>query len=509
VSRAPRTLRFRLTAAVVGLLALALGGFSAVVYAAVSGAMWRAFDARLQTEVSALIDMIEEHSHGRFKFEREGISAIPEFTAGSPRPAYFAVWRPDGTVLAVSRSLGERSLERLPGPAGVGRHTARRALPDGRNGLYLQVATFARWASGSVKVPPPDRQPITILLARDTVDEDAALARLRLLLAVFGGLALAVAAAAGTITISRGLRPVAELATAIERMDAGHLGERIDVPDLPPELAPPVGKLNELLARLAESFAREHRFTADVSHELRTPLAGLRSLLEVAASRERSPAEYRATVEDAIGIVRQMHTMVENLLMLARLDANQIEVARAPIALRAFAEDCWRPFATRAAARGLAFANEVPDDAVAYSDKDKLRLVLSNLLANAVQYTQAGGWIAVRGGDGALFDIVDSGPAIPEAALPRLFERFYRADSARSGGGVHCGIGLALVRAVCAPLGFEATAANLPDGSVRFRVAAAAARAGTPPPAPAPPASGTPPPDRVAVGAPLRVGSSR
>jgi len=241
------------------------------------------------------------------------------------------------------------------------------------------------------------------------------------------------------------------------------------VPDLPRELEPAVAKLNELLARLDDSFARERRFTADVSHELRTPLAGLRSLLEVAASRERTAPEYRAVIGEAMDIVRQMHVLAEDLLMLARLDARQVEVVNEPIALRAFVEDTWRPLAARALERRLVFENAVSPEATLVSDRDKLRLVLRNLLSNATAYTEPGGRIEVRSAEDCVFEVWDSGPVIPSEVLPRLFERFFRADGARSGGS-HSGIGLALVQAVCAPLRMAVTAGNAQAGGVHFRV---------------------------------------
>jgi signal transduction histidine kinase len=147
-----------------------------------------------------------------------------------------------------------------------------------------------------------------------------------------------------------------------------------------------------------------------------------------------------------------------------------VEVERAPLALRAFVDDCWRPHEAGARARGLSFANEIADGAVVDTDADKLRLVAGNLLANAADYTAAGGAIVARGGsDGVVLEVEDSGPPIPDELLPRVFDRFTRADAARS-GGLHCGIGLALVRSVCDVLGLDASAGNGPDGSVRFRI---------------------------------------
>jgi heavy metal sensor kinase len=452
------TLRARLTLSVVAVLALVLGVFSLVLYGAFGHALWMALDARLDTEVRALGEMAEEKPGGVLRFEREGISALPEFGEHLP-PAYFQVQRADGTVLARSRSLGAVD---LGGPDG------RLTLPDGRAGRRLARVMPARWAAAGS--PPTSLRLVTVVVARGTETEDAALAHLRRLLWALGAVALAVAAAAAAFTVSRGLRPAEALAATLDRIDARHLGQRLLVPRLPRELEPAVTKLNELLARLDESFARERRFTADVSHELRTPLAGLRSLLEVAAMRERSASEYRAVIDEAMDIVRQMHTLAEDLLMLARLDANQIELVNERIPLHAFVDETWRPFAGRARQRRLSFANNVDGGVTLISDREKLRLVLRNLLSNAAAYTASGGRIEVRADDGCVLEVYDSGPAIPEEVMPRLFERFFRADSARSGGGVHCGIGLAVVQAVCVPLGLEVAVANLSDGGVRFRL---------------------------------------
>jgi two-component system heavy metal sensor histidine kinase CusS len=462
------TLRARLTVSVVAVLAVVLLSFSLLLQAAFGRALWAALDDRLRSEARALAGMVEQEPDGHLELEFEGVSALPDFD-DRPRPAYFQVWRPDRQPLARSRSLRGQD---LPEP-GEGTTVSRRTLPDGRPGRLLLARLPGAFPPG----------PFLITVARGTEHEDAALARLRHLLWGLGGLALVVAAGAAALTVSRSLRPAATLAAAIGAIDARDLGRRVVVPDLPRELAPAVAKLNELLARLDESFARERRFTADVSHELRTPLAGLRTMLEVAASRVRSPTEYRAVVNEAGGIVRQMHALTEDLLMLARLDADQGQgrapapPARDAIPLRPFVDECWQPVAARAARRGLTFVNGVGEEAALSADRDKLRLVVRNLLSNAAAYTEPGGRVTVQAGTGeVVLDVCDSGPPIPEALLPRLFERFFRADQSRSGGGDHAGIGLALVEALCVPLGLRVTAENLPDGSVRFRLRRAPVR---------------------------------
>jgi two-component system OmpR family sensor kinase len=156
--------------------------------------------------------------------------------------------------------------------------------------------------------------------------------------------------------------------------------------------------------------------------------------------------------------------------MLARLDAGQVEVARDRVALRALVDDCWKPLAIAAAERGLAVRNLVPDDAVAATDRDKLRIVVGNLLSNAAEYTARDGWIEISTGGDALLEVADSGPRIPPEQLERIFDRMWRGDAARSATGLHCGIGLSLARSLACYLGLSLTADSRDDGTVRFRI---------------------------------------
>lgn len=457
-----RSLRVRLSLAIIGLLAVVLGTFSLGLYAAFSRALWHLFDERLMDETHALATMLKANDGG-WEFHYR---PLPDFDT-TDRPAYFEIWQSDGTVAARSVALGTHDLPR----ADRNGTTAMLQLPDGRAGRAIRstISVEHRLLDG-VDTGAPAAP--TVVVARDTEDIEATLSDLRVWLWSFGLFTMIVAAGAATITVSRGLRPAARLGEAIARMDEGDLGEPIVIAGLPTELEAPVTKLNQLLERLGESFARERRFTADVSHELRTPLAGLRTILEVAASRDRAAADYRHAIGECSAIVQQMHAMVENLLMLARVDAKLVEVVRERIILRALVDDVWNGFAARAADRSLVFFNEIAPGAFAVSDRDKLRVIVSNLLSNAVEYTAEGGRIVARSGDrdGFPLEFVDSGPPIPETILPRIFDRFVRADAARS-GGLHCGIGLALAKTLSSMLDLSLTASNHGDGTVSFRLA--------------------------------------
>ena len=462
-----RSLRFRLTAAVLGVLIVVLATFSLVVHGVLGRALLRQLDHRLADNAAAVAGMAEDEAGGP-EFE---YMSLPKFERAI-RPGYYQAWVDGATVLARSPSLAERDLGRLRRGFGSrvrGRHAPGRT---GRAGRFRFRQPLRIEDASSVEGRVSKRL-VTVVVAEGTEEVRETLAGMSRWLWGLALLAFVVASAAAFGIVARTLAPTRALANEIERHDEAQLGRPLPTADLPDEIVPVVRKLNELLARLGESFARERRFTADVSHELRTPLAALRTTLEVAASKDRDAAAYRAAIIEASALVGQMQALVLNLLMLARLDARQVEVQTTEVRLRPFVDEVWRAFEERAASRQLTFANEIGEAATAVTDAEKLRIVVANLLSNAADYTAERGAIVVRGGSGeVLLEVMDSGPPIPEDVLPRIFDRFSRGDASRS-GGVHCGVGLALVRGLCDVLGLSASAENAAGGMVRFRIARA------------------------------------
>lgn len=434
------SLRARLTVALVAVVAGVLVALAAALYVGVRDAAWQQKDAGLESSARALAAGAEN--------EDEGVELeLPAMPGG-----FAQAW------------VGKSVIERSPGwdgdlPAREGRFDL--TLPDGRTGRAYGLRFHPR-----DELPRP-KLDVLLVVAQGTEDVDAAAATVRTRFLLLGSLALLLVGGVTAWLLARGLAPLAALRRDLAKIDAGRLATRLPVDGQPSELAAPVRTLNDLLARLEAAFSREREFTSDVSHELRTPLAGLRTLLEV-SRKAPSPAD----IEQALAITLQMCALVENLLMLARVDAGQLAVSEEPVALRTLVEECWRPHAEVAAKKQLALRNDVPDVTVT-TDREKLRLVVGNLLSNAAEYTEAGGWIAISKPAGALLDVSDSGPPIPPNALPRLFDRMWRADTARSATGIHCGIGLSLARSLADALGMRLVAATHADGSVHFVVSTA------------------------------------
>ena len=447
------SLRVRLTALVVGVVAVVLVALAVALYIAARDAAWQQHDDALVARARAIAASAEYDDDDGDGYE----IAIPPAT-------YVEVWRPDGSVLTRTTTL-DRDLDRTLADTTAPRFAAVE-LPDGQRGRAVGFRFTPRTETRDRVAPAA----LSLVLADGIGDVDRAVASVRTWFAVFAAIALVAIAALTAWSLGRGLRPLARLASELEQIDDRHLAIRLATSDQPLELQAPVRKLEQLLARLDASLSRERQFSADVSHELRTPLAGLRTTLEVTALAERSPTAYRTAIAEALVIVQQMSALVENLLMLARVEAGHDAVATpGDVPLRALVEECWAAHAALAAERGIAFRNQVPPDRIARGDREKLRIVLGNLLANAAEYTDAGGWIEVTS-DG-LLEVTDSGPAIPKQHLELIFDRLWRGDAARAGTGVHCGIGLSLSRALCERMHMTLTAASSADGRVRFTVA--------------------------------------
>lgn len=471
------SLRTRLLVGMIGSFALLLAAFGVLIDALIEYTLVREFDFYLETVVRTLA------AAAQVEGDRVVVRLVPESLPDIQKvegELFSQYWQDDEAVLARSKNLAEHDLPRFWGNVGHP-EVQPLVLPDGRRaraaGMRFPVRRGAPIGEGALRPGGGDTY-LTLVVARDTTDMESHVRQLRWLLLAAGAAAMTAGAVVSVVVIRRGLRPLHHVAASIAAIKEDDLGARIPSATLPVEVVPLVERLNELLHRLDEAFARERSLTADIAHELRTPVAGILSTAGVALSADRASAEYQEALEDVRGIARRMRSMIENLLTLARLESQPAHFQFEPIGLREMVDSCWRGFQERAHARGLAFENAVPAGLSCSSDRSAASIVFVNLLENAVEYANDAGriWITACEARGFVeIEISNTGCQLTERQVSQVFDRFWRADPSRKDASLHAGLGLSLVRRVIASLG-GAVEARAAGGnftvSIRLQVAA-------------------------------------
>lgn len=267
-----------------------------------------------------------------------------------------------------------------------------------------------------------------------------------LLIVVLVGSLFASAAIAFTVT-RRSLQPLSDMTRLVERISATRLSERVTPAGWPRELNPLAVAFDQMLSRLEESFTRLSQFSADLAHELRTPIANILGEAQVSLTRDRPPEEYREVIESTIAECERLSGIVDNLLFVARADAAREPIERKTFDGRAAVEKIASFYRTVAEERQIAVG--CSGNGQIYADPVLFERAVGNLLDNALRFTPDRGSIQISiHADATNSEVIisDNGSGIAAEHLPRVFDRFYRADSSRSSRGA--GLGLALVKSI-------------------------------------------------------------
>jgi two-component system heavy metal sensor histidine kinase CusS len=299
-------------------------------------------------------------------------------------------------------------------------------------------------------------RPYTIQVAQDRSADDRFMKEFGALLAAV--LAFGVLASAGiafTVT-KRGLRPLGEMTRALKRVGPKQLHERVTAVGWPRELQPLAVAFDDMLDRLENSFTRLSQFSADLAHELRTPIANIRGEAEVALTRSRASEEYRAVIESTVAECQHLTHIVDNLLFLARTEAAEGHLQRISFNGRVAIEKIAAFYEAVAEEQKLTI--HCSGEANFFADETLFGRAVSNLLENALHHTPSAGRIIISVANRDAHSEVavkDTGSGMAAEHLPRVFDRFYRADSSRSSEG--SGLGLALVKSITDLHGGSAT----------------------------------------------------
>jgi len=457
-----RSLRLRL---LVGSLAATLAVFvvaAVVLYGTLRNALLTEYDAALDTKAHALVSVMEQNDYG-IKIDLES-GQMPEFNR-SIHPDYFIVTDHTGKVAVKSASFVH-----TPWPITVANDLQRPVhtfvtLPDQRRGRMVQFAFLLPREDD--ERPAIASQPWVITVVCDVGKLDEQLKQLIWVLGGVFGLAILLSAGAMAVVVGQGLRPLSMLAERIRAIGTADLSERVRLEQSPTEMVVVVQRLNELLAKVDANLKRERAFTADVAHELRTPLAGLMTAIQVCLAQRRGPEDYQSVLAKCLGVTGSMRMMVENLLALARADAEQVQCTCLAVDLIDLLHQQWLIFEERCRERGLALRWTTPEHLAIKTDPGLLATVIRNLFDNAVSYCDAGGAIHIEVGSQAasvILRITNTGSQVAAEDAGLVFQRFWRGDAARTVSG-HCGLGLALCQRIVRLLGGAIEAQSTAGGT--------------------------------------------
>jgi heavy metal sensor kinase len=437
------SIRFRLTAWYAGLLTAVVLALTGILFlhlkSYLEGTLLETQQRRARQIADTLISQIAATGEGSIGGE------IATYYVPEKSDRFIRVTSRDGTVIYVSGPPNSHAFDPAavpPAPAvAQGEFTRKQPMPGGA--ALLIAAVRAPAAAGGAYL-------IEVGTSAEPVE-----AMFRHLLAVLGlglPLVVALAAAGGYALVRRALRPVEEIAGRAERITQHNLGERLPVPQTGDELERLSTALNHMITRLDDAFRNSKRFVADASHELRTPLTVLFGELENLAQEDGLLDDHQERLGSLLEEVERLSKIVDRLFALSRLDAGEAQSEWVRFDLAALAAATADQMALLAEDRRIAVVCEAGAPVMVEGDRARLKQVVVNLLDNAIKYTPEGGSVrmSVKADSGkAVLEVADTGIGLAPDDLARVFDRFFRADKARSRDPDGAGLGLAIVKSIC------------------------------------------------------------
>jgi heavy metal sensor kinase len=441
LSRIP--IRLRLTLAFAVAMAAVLSATGIFLYLRLGNALDGAIDRNLRAhadDVGALVRRLPEGTRNRLAGQEESLAqvldrsgAVIDSTPGLDRPLI----SPEETSRAAERTVA----------------VDRRAVPGSDEPARL-LATPVDTGRGRV----------VVVVGESLESRGDALESLLTQLLIAGPLALVLSSLAGYGLAAAALRPVDSMRREAEAVSAVEPGRRLPIPPARDELARLGETLNGMLDRLEAALARERRFVSDASHELRTPLAALRTELELALRRTRTPEELEDAIRSAAEETERLARLADDLLVLARSQDGRLPVRRERVVAGELLADVGERYARRVAGVGRRLDLQADDDLELSVDRLRIEQALGNLLENALQHGSGRILLQAHRHDGRVeLHVRDDGSGFPPDFIAHAFEPFSRGDPARSRPGA--GLGLAIVDLVARAHGGEAHAANADGGT--------------------------------------------
>jgi heavy metal sensor kinase len=335
-------------------------------------------------------------------------------------------------------------------------------MPDGHSLLIAAVPT--QTASGQWCL-------VEVGISADSIERFGS--HLLLLLSLGIPLVIAAAAAGGYLVAKNALAPVEQMALKAELITQHSLSERLPVVQTGDELERLSVALNRMILRLDDAFGNSKRFVADASHELRTPLTVIQGELEALAGEAQMAPELRERLGSMLEEAERLSKIVQKLFALSRLDAGEAQEEWVRLDLAALAGATSAQMSLLAEDKQITLTHETSQPVYVMGDRARLKQVVVNLLDNAIKYTAPRGKVQLKvfaDSRHGMLQLSDTGIGIPAAAIPLVFERFYRVDRDRSSAEDGAGLGLAIVRSICAAHGGKVEAESVLGAGSQFLV---------------------------------------
>jgi len=417
-----------------------------VVLVLAAGAAWimmrralvRALDESLYAEAQAFAGRVEIDM-GSLEFESGTLPPARRL----PTDPYVAILDDHGRIIFASASSGDGN------PLGSLRardispesHVCFNASPSADEGAFRFVG-FRTLIQAEDDPDDPDDggSPMhaRVFVARPLAPVTATMTQLATVLGFAAAASLCVGLVLGRWATRRAARPVHELADSVARVNPALPDWPIDESRVPVELEPIVRTTRSLLDRVRDELENRRRLTTDVAHDLRTPVAGVRALLDVCLQRPRSASEYVEAIQQSRAALRELSRLLDDVLTLSRLEAGVDQPTLTVSRLREILSAAAATVQPLASARGIRLSTAPAPELELRTDGPRLIKILSNLLSNAVEHSPAGEEVRLattRNGTGLEISVTDRGAGIPAEMRDRIFDRFVRADAARSGAG--------------------------------------------------------------------------
>jgi heavy metal sensor kinase len=377
------------------------------------------------------------------------VNEINSWFAPETNDRFIRITRGDGSVLYASQPPNDLSFDpaQVPpvrsAPAGTTVNTVANA---GHNDLLVAAIPYVS----------KDGHGYLVEVGASLGPVEAVLRRYLLMLGLALAAMVAIATAGGYLLVGRALGPVDQIARSAQQITLHNLKDRLPVTQTGDELERLSVSLNHMIARLDEAFQQNRRFTADASHELRTPLTIMRGELESIVRKTRLSPEAQAIAASILEEVENLAHIVEGLFAISRLDAGEAQQEWVEFDLGALAAGTADQMCLLAEDKEIAIACETGQPVPVQGDRARIKQVVVNLLDNAIKYTPAGGKIRLSASvthNLAVLEVADNGIGIPADAQPHIFERFFRVDKARSREMGGAGLGLSIIKSICAAHG--------------------------------------------------------